>query len=231
MGGVLVSPEEHATNIEGLYAAGEVAGGLHGANRLGGNSLAEILIFGKRAGRAAADRSINLLKQIRSKDVIDKAHDSINAFLKPGDIVARPLQRSVRDAMWEFCGVVRDEELLNKGISKINEIKESTKQLDVRPDSEGFEDLMLAFDLQGTLASAEATILSAIERKESRGAHQRSDFKETNNKEFLVNFETHWDDNQKAVITKHDVNPLSSELKKAIDDTSEISDFSGKLLE
>jgi len=231
MGGVLVSPEEHATNIEGLYAAGEVAGGLHGANRLGGNSLAEILIFGKRAGRAAADRSINLLKQIRSKAVIDRAHDGINAFLKTGDIVARPLQRSVRDAMWECCGVVRDEKLLQKGMSKINEIREATKELDVRPDSEGFEDLMLAFDLEGSLASAEATILSAIERKESRGAHQRSDYKATNNKEFLVNFEVHWDANRKAIVTKHKVNPLSPELKKAIDDTSEIADFSGKLLE
>jgi succinate dehydrogenase / fumarate reductase flavoprotein subunit len=231
MGGVLVSPEEHVTNIEGLYAAGEVAGGLHGANRLGGNSLAEILIFGKRAGRAAADRSINLMKQIRSKKVIDQAHDSINAFLKNGDIVARPLQRSVRDMMWECCGVVRDEKLLQKGISEINNIKEATKKLDVRPDSEGYEDLMLAFDLEGTLASAEATIISAIERKESRGAHQRRDFKETNNKEFLVNYEVHWNNNREAIVTKHDVKPLSPELKKAIDDTSEIDDFSGKLLE
>jgi len=231
MGGVLVSPEEHATNIEGLYAAGEVAGGLHGANRLGGNSLAEILIFGKRAGSAAANRSINLQTQIRSKDVINQAHDSINAFIKNGDNVARPLQRSIRDTMWECCGVVRDEKLLQKGVSEINEIKEATTKLDVRPDSEGFEDLMLAFDLEGSLASAEATILSALERKESRGAHQRRDYTATNNKEYLVNFEVHWDANRKAIVTKHDVNPLSPELKKVIDDTSDISDFSGKLLE
>lgn len=231
MGGVLVSPEEHATNIEGLYAAGEVAGGLHGANRLGGNSLAEILIFGKRAGRAAADRSINLLKQIRSKAVIDQAHDSINAYLKHGDIMARPLQRKVRDTMWECCGVVRDGDLLQKGITQINEIREATKKLDVRPDSEGYEDLMLAFDLEGTLASAEATILPAMERKESRGAHQRRDFPETNDKDFLVNFEVHWDDNRNVILKKHKVKPLSPELQKAIDDTTEISDFSGKLLE
>jgi succinate dehydrogenase / fumarate reductase flavoprotein subunit len=171
------------------------------------------------------------MKQIRSKKVIDQAHDSINAFLKNGDIVARPLQRSVRDMMWECCGVVRDEKLLQKGISEINNIKEATKKLDVRPDSEGYEDLMLAFDLEGTLASAEATIISAIERKESRGAHQRRDFKETNNKEFLVNYEVHWNNNREAIVTKHDVKPLSPELKKAIDDTSEIDDFSGKLLE
>ncbi len=231
MGGVKVSPDEHSTGIEGLYAAGEVAGGLHGANRLGGNSLAEILIFGKRAGHAAANHSINLTNQIRSNDCINKAHDKINSFLKTGDLVARPLQRELRNIMWKNCGVMRNETLLKEGVQQIKSIKESLSKLDVRPDSEGFQDLMLAFDLEGSIASAEVTILSAIERKESRGAHQRKDYQDTNDKDYLNNFTATWDANQEAVISKEEVIPMSDELKKVISDTSEISDWSGKLLE
>jgi succinate dehydrogenase / fumarate reductase flavoprotein subunit len=231
MGGVKVSPDEHSTGIEGLYAAGEVAGGLHGANRLGGNSLAEILIFGKRAGHAAANHSINLTNQIRSNDCINKAHDKINSFLKTGDLVARPLQRELRNIMWKNCGVMRNETLLKEGVQQIKSIKESLSKLDVRPDSEGFQDLMLAFDLEGSIASAEVTILSAIERKESRGAHQRKDYQDTNDKDYLNNFTATWDANQEAVISKEEVIPMSEELKKVISDTSEISDWSGKLLE
>jgi len=231
MGGVKVSPEEHSTGIEGLYAAGEVAGGLHGANRLGGNSLAEILIFGKRAGHAAAEHSIHLTNQIRSIKSIDKAHDKIDSFLKTGDLVARPLQRDLRNIMWKNCGVMREEKLLKQGIKEVRTIKESLQRLDVRPDSEGFEDLMLAFDLEGSIASAEATILSAIERKESRGSHQRKDFPETNDKEYLYNFTTTWDSNQEALVRKDEVIKMSEALKQVISDTSEISDWSGKLLE
>jgi len=231
MGGVKVSPEEHSTGIEGLYAAGEVAGGLHGANRLGGNSLAEILIFGKRAGHAAAEHSIHLTNQIRSIKNIDKAHDKIDSFLKTGDLVARPLQRDLRNIMWKNCGVMREEKLLKQGIKEVRSIKESLQRLDVRPDSEGFEDLMLAFDLEGSIASAEATILSAIERKESRGSHQRKDFPETNDKEYLYNFTTTWDSNQEALVKKDEVIKMSEALKQVISDTSEISDWSGKLLE
>jgi len=231
MGGVKVSPEEHSTCIEGLYAAGEVAGGLHGANRLGGNSLAEILIFGKRAGHAAADHSIHLSQQVRSNKSINKAHDKIDSFLKKGDLIARPLQRSLRNIMWKNCGVMREEKLLLQGIDEVRSIKESLTKLDVRPDSEGYEDLMLAFDLEGSIASAEVTILSAIERKESRGAHQRKDFPKTNDKEYLYNFTTSWDSDQEPIVKKNELIKMSKELKQVINDTSEISDWSGKLLE
>ena len=101
MGGVIVDSDTHKTNIEGLYAAGEVAGGLHGANRLGGNSLAEILIFGRRAGRSASERSKNIDVQYRSKESIKLAHDKINSFIKSGSQMARPLQRELRNNMGE----------------------------------------------------------------------------------------------------------------------------------
>lgn len=229
MGGIVVEPEDHFTGVEGLYAAGEVAGGLHGANRLGGNSLAEILIFGKRAGQYAAQRSLSLDVQYRSREVIKAANEKITSFIKPGSEVARPLQRELRNIMWEFCGVVRSEQKLNEGLRKISQLKDSVLNLDVRPDSEGFEDLALAFDLEASILSAEATVLGAIERKESRGSHQRSDFTSIN-PEFDCNFRISLDSNLKPKATRHDLMPLTDELRKCIDKTKEV-DTTGKLLE
>ena len=85
--------------------------------------------------------------QYRSKKVIKEAHDKIDSFIKNGTNVARPLQRELRNIMWENCGVVRDEQKLNEGLNKISILKDSIKNLDVRPDSEGYEDLRLAVDL------------------------------------------------------------------------------------
>lgn len=214
MGGILVRADDHFTGIEGLYAAGEVTGGLHGANRLGGNSLAEILIFGKRAGAYAAERSLNMDVQYRSREVIQKAHIKIDSFIKNGSEVARPMQRELRNIMWEHCGVVRDGEKLLQGLSKLEELEAATKNLDVRPDSEGFEDLMLAFDLEGSLLSAKATLLGAIERRESRGAHQRKDFPDTIPK-MKVNFISKLDGNNKLRITQKEIEPISEAFKKS----------------
>src|SRR3989442_10782279 len=102
MGGVVVDPDTHATNIAGLYAAGEVTGGLHGANRLGGNSLAETIISGRHAGEAAAQWAEEGEVVLRSRRVIREACDELDALVKPGNELARPLQRRLRDAMWEF---------------------------------------------------------------------------------------------------------------------------------
>ena len=230
MGGIVVTPEEHSTGIEGLYAAGEVTAGLHGANRLGGNSLAEILIFGKRAGAAASRRSKEIDVHKRSRKVIDKAHENLNSFIKNGSEVARPLQRSLRNIMWEYGGVVKNEQKLNKGLSEIENLKEAAKDLDVRPDSEGYQDLMLAFDLQASLVSSEATLLSSLSREESRGAHQRDDFKEINN-DFNVNMKVNFDNDENIILSKDNVPKLQKELKNLISKTKEIDNFEGMLLE
>jgi succinate dehydrogenase / fumarate reductase flavoprotein subunit len=109
MGGLVVDPETHATEVAGLYAAGEVTGGLHGANRLGGNSLAETVIAGRRAGEAAARFAEEREAVVRSRRVIGAAMDELDGLVHPGTELARPLQRRLRDLMWERCGVVRDE--------------------------------------------------------------------------------------------------------------------------
>ncbi|MEM9667025.1 MAG: FAD-binding protein, partial [Bacteroidota bacterium] len=230
MGGLVVDPDTHSTGIEGLYAAGEVTGGLHGANRLGGNSLAEILIFGRRAGAAAAEHSLQLDVHLRSRKTIQAAHDKISSFIKGGSEVVRPLQRALRNVMWECGGVVRSEELIDKGLREIDRIEAALPHLDVRPDSEGFEDLMLAFDLEGSLMSAKATLLSAKERRESRGAHQRSDFPDTEDAQAL-NYRVNLLATGELVVSNHALEPLTHELRAAIDGTAEIENWEGRLLE
>ena len=230
MGGVIVDSDTHKTNIEGLYAAGEVASGLHGANRLGGNSLAEILIFGRRAGRSASERSKNIDVQYRSKECINLAHDKINSFIKSGSQMARPLQRELRNIMWEHCGVVRDASKLKKGLEKIDGLKKSLIELDVRPNSEGFEDLMLAFDLEGSIISASATLLSAAKRQESRGAHQRTDYKEIDNS-FNLNIKVNMDSDGNLKLSEKKLDKMSEAQERAIKHTKQINNFSGKLLE
>lgn len=228
MGGVVVNAETHATAVTGLYAAGEVTSRLHGANRLGGNSLAETVVFGRIAGEQAAHYSQNLTHQPRNNSLIQAAHAEIDALIKPGAEMARPLQRHLRNAMWLHCGVVRSEAGLYTGLDELNQIRAATANLDVRPSSEGYQDLALAFDLQASLESAEATLRCAIERRETRGAHNRSDYPDLDpamTKNFIVVF----DEDGKQVIESRDVAPLPAELVGWIDD-KEI-EVEGRLLE
>jgi succinate dehydrogenase flavoprotein subunit len=176
MGGIVVHPETHATDIRGLYAAGECVGGLHGANRLGGNSLGEALIAGRRAGQAAAAFALEGEHFTRSRRAIDDGHADLDALTRPGIELARPIQRRLRDLMWEECGVVRSEIGLVEGLREVASLREAAANVDVRPDAEGWTDLAHALDLRAGLSVAEATLRCAIERRETRGAQIRADF-------------------------------------------------------
>jgi succinate dehydrogenase / fumarate reductase flavoprotein subunit len=179
MGGVRVDPATHATDVAGLFAVGECAAGVHGANRLGGNSLSECLVFGRVVGEEAARWSADLDVQVRDRVVIDEAREEVDAMLaRRGDEFARPLQRALRDLMSEHCGVVRSEEGLRAGLAGLATIGERTRALEVRPDIAGYTDLAHAFDLHGSLLAAQATLECALERRETRGAHNRVDFPE-----------------------------------------------------
>jgi succinate dehydrogenase / fumarate reductase flavoprotein subunit len=176
MGGIVVDPETHVTEVDGLYAAGECVGGLHGANRLGGNSLSEALIAGRRAGEAASARALEGETFTRSRRAIGDALEELDGLIRPGSELARPLQRKLRDLMWERCGVVRSEAGLREALVELGGLREAADRVDVRPGSEGWTDLAQALDLRSGLVAAEATLICAIERRETRGAHVRADF-------------------------------------------------------
>ena len=179
MGGVRVDGETHMTDVAGLFAVGECAAGVHGANRLGGNSLAECLVFGRIVGAEAGRASAELDVQVRDRAAIDEAREEVDAMLsRRGEEFARSLQRALRDLMSEHCGVVRSEEGLSRGLHLLEELRERTSALEVRPDIAGYADLTHAFDLHGSLLAGRATLECALERRETRGAHNRGDFPE-----------------------------------------------------
>jgi succinate dehydrogenase flavoprotein subunit len=222
MGGVVVDPETHATDVAGLYAAGEVTAGLHGANRLGGNSLAETVVFGRRAGEAAAGYSASRDVQLRARQVVDAVGEELTSFIRHGREFARPLQRALRDAMWETCGVVRDQAGLRRGLERVAELRELAREVDVRPTAEGYADLAHALDLRASLAAAEATLLGALARNESRGAHQRRDYPELD-PELQVNLQSRLDGDRHMTIAAQPVPPVPSELKAWADATQDLS--------
>lgn len=177
MGGVWVRPTDHGTDVDGLYAIGEASSGLHGANRLGGNSLIELLVFGRIVGQAAAHYSAQLAAQHRSQRAVAQARHEIDDLLAAdGRENVRALQRAVRDLMTEHAAVVRDEDGLTSGLAELDAIEERMTDIGVHPDIAGFQDLAHAFDLKSAALAARATLESALERRETRGCHNRSDY-------------------------------------------------------
>lgn len=177
MGGVWVRPEDHSTDVDGLYAIGEASSGLHGANRLGGNSLIELMVYGRIVGHAAASYSASLSEQRRSNGATDDARAEVDSLLAAdGAENVRALQRAIRNTMTEHAGVVRDEAGLTAGLDDIAAIDERTDDIGIHPDIAGFQDLAHAFDLKASLMAARATLESSRERRETRGCHNRSDY-------------------------------------------------------
>ena len=177
MGGVWVRPEDHSTDVRGLYVIGEAASGLHGANRLGGNSLIELLVYGRLTGQAAAAYSAGLGAQRRSADAVARARTSIDTLLAAdGTLNVRALQRRLRDLMTEHAGVVRDEAGLDAGLDGVASLEDQMTYIGVHPDIAGFQDLAHVFDLKSALLAARATLECAVERRETRGCHNRADY-------------------------------------------------------
>ena len=223
MGGVWVRPEDHSTDVDGLYAIGEASSGLHGANRLGGNSLIELLVFGRLVGQAAADYSANLSAQTRSADAIAQARGEVDRLLSAdGHENVRALQRAIRDMMTECAGVVRSEEGLQEGLARLDEIEARMENVGIHPDIAGFQDLAHAYDLKSSALAARATLEAALERRETRGCHNRSDYPEMD-PTMQVNLV--WSPD--SGVTREEIAPIPNEIRELIRDVSQ----EGKLVE
>ena len=223
MGGVWVNSEDHSTEVAGLYAIGEASSGLHGANRLGGNSLIELLVFGRIVGRAAAEYSANLPAQSRSAAAVAAARTRIEQLLAAdGQENVRALQRAIRDLMTEHAGVVRDEQGLQAGLAKLAEIEQRIGKLGIHPDIAGYQDLAHAFDLLSSALSARATLEAALERRETRGCHNRSDYPHMD-PQLQVNLV--WSPTEG--ITREAIAPIPQEIRQLIREVS----TAGKLVE
>ena len=167
MGGVWVDPVDHSTDVEGLWAIGEASSGLHGANRLGGNSLIELLVFGRIVGRSAVAYSDGLEAQVRSHAAVDEARAEISALLaSEGTENVRALQREVRNLMTEHAGVVRDEAGLLAGLEKLGSVEARMKDVGT-PGHAGFAAFPHAFD-RGLGACRPGHARVCVERRDPR---------------------------------------------------------------
>jgi succinate dehydrogenase / fumarate reductase flavoprotein subunit len=230
MGGLVVDPETHATDVDGLFAAGECAAGLHGANRLGGNSLTETVVYGRRAGESAARAAQSSDVGLHPRAAIRSACDELDSLVRRGRELSRVAQRELRNLMWEHCGVVRDDSSLRAGLGRLDGVRSVLDQIDVRPSEEGWADLAQVLDLRAGIPLAEATIRGALVRTETRGCHNRSDYPDID-ESLRVNFRSRLDaDGTLSEFTPCEVAPVPSELVPRLDEAWDVN-FAGRLLE
>ncbi|MET0903245.1 MAG: FAD-binding protein [Acidimicrobiales bacterium] len=228
MGGIVVDPETHATDVGGLFAAGECTGGLHGANRLGGNSLTETVVYGRRAGEAAVAFGFAGDVSMRPGAVIRTAAEELDALVRPGSELGRQLQRNLRDLLWEHCGVVRDRDGLDEGLARLADLRTAIPDVDVRFSAEGWADLAHVLDLRAGTVLAEATLRAALARRETRGCHNRRDHPDLDSA-FLTSFRARLVDDA-LTLWDEPVPPPPGELQPWVDEATDF-DWSDRLLE
>ncbi|MCX6457647.1 MAG: fumarate reductase/succinate dehydrogenase flavoprotein subunit, partial [Actinobacteria bacterium] len=179
MGGIQVDPDTGAaTGVTGLFAAGEVAGGMHGSNRLGGNSLSDLLVFGRRAGVGASAyvKSLSAKPKV-SEQVIEKA---LNSALAPfnGNSGENPytVHQELQQVMNDLVGIIRDGSEMREAITKLEGLKKRAKNVTVQGERQFNPGWHLSLDLENMLLVSESIAKSALVREESRGGHTRNDF-------------------------------------------------------
>ncbi len=177
MGGVRVDADTAASTVPGLFAAGECAGGMHGANRLGGNSLSDLLVFGRRAGAGAAEYAKGVsMPSLNTDEVEAVAADMMSHFERDGGENPYALHRELQETMQSLVGIIRTGHELEQALEKIRELKRRAKQTSVEGNCQYNPGWHLAMDLRSLLFVSEAITLAALARKESRGAHTREDY-------------------------------------------------------
>jgi succinate dehydrogenase / fumarate reductase flavoprotein subunit len=178
MGGVEVDPETQAATVDGLYAAGEASGGMHGSNRLGGNSLSDLLVFGKRAGEAAADYASKLGRRpaAGASEVNAAIVEALRPFEPNGSENAYTVQQELQDVMFSLVGIIRTAEEMQQALDEIEKFKARAKQVTVEGGRAYNPGWHVALDINAMLTVSEACARAALERKESRGGHTRDDY-------------------------------------------------------
>ena len=211
--------ETAASSVPGLFAAGEVAGGLHGANRLGGNSLSDLVVFGRRAGMGAA----NYAKGKDGFATVDNEfiETTINAMMQPfenenGDN-PYAIHKELQDSMQSLAGIIRTESELIEMLNVITGLKEKMKKVTVEGNRWFNPGWHLALDLGFMITNAECLVRAAIERKESRGGHTRDDYPETSPELSKVNFILK-QINDEIQVESRPLEVMPEELKKLFED-------------
>jgi succinate dehydrogenase / fumarate reductase flavoprotein subunit len=180
MGGVHVDPDTQMSRVPGLFAAGECAAGINGANRLGGNSLSDLLVFGKRAGEFAAkvakENSLGKIDPPQAEQIESVAREALAPFGRSSSESPYQVQKDLQDTMQDLVGIVRNESEMREALEKINGFERRAETATVAGNREYNPGWHTALDLKNLLTVSEAITRSALERKESRGAQFRDDY-------------------------------------------------------
>jgi succinate dehydrogenase / fumarate reductase flavoprotein subunit len=171
--------------VSGLYAVGEVSGGMHGSNRLGGNSLSDLLVFGKRAGEAAAAHAAAGGRPAVSEDDVKTAQASAVApFEVEGGENPYTIQHDLQTAMNDLVGIIRTAPELEESLRELERFKERASRMVVEGNRQYNPGWHLALDLRNMLLVSECIAKAALTREESRGGHTRDDFPKTDNEKW-----------------------------------------------
>ncbi len=214
MGGIRVNADTAESTVPGLFAAGESAGGMHGANRLGGNSLSDLLVFGRRAGIGATEAAQKLPGMPKlDMDEVDRAREEALAYFdNPGAENPYTIQKELQETMHNLVGIIRNEPELNQALSDIEKYVERSKHTSVEGHRQYNPGWHLAMDLKSMLTISEACTKAASVRKESRGGHTRDDYPETTADWGKVNVIIRQGNDGEMIVTPEPLPEMPAEL-------------------
>jgi fumarate reductase (CoM/CoB) subunit A len=187
MGGVRID-EECKTTMSGLFSAGENAAGVHGANRISGNALAETQVFGARSGKYAAEYALERKEEIKlNRDKIREEKKRMERFLKKeGTISIYEFRKRIKEVMWKYVAIIRRKEDLEKAVRELNLLREKLSKIKISSGSKCYnQEWIECLEAENMLDTATMVAKSALLREESRGAHYREDYPDGNDKKWL----------------------------------------------
>jgi succinate dehydrogenase / fumarate reductase flavoprotein subunit len=220
MGGLRVDPDTQETNIKGIFAAGEVGAGLHGANRLGGNSLSDLLVFGKLAGEHAAKHAKNSSGEIKIADATLKKVVAETLAPFDEDRTENPYQihDELKTIMGENVGIIKNEESLKTGLQKLDEMYARAKKAGASPGRKYNPSWHQVLDLENMIVTGKLLATAALARKESRGGHSRTDFPASDPNLVSKNYILRVTETGSIDVTEVDTTPVPEDLLKIIEE-------------
>jgi succinate dehydrogenase / fumarate reductase flavoprotein subunit len=219
MGGVRVDADTQMSTVPGLFAAGECGGGLHGANRLGGNSLSDLLVFGKRAGEfAAAYAREHAAGKVPANQIEETARWALEFFSRSGGEAPYQLQSELQDMMQDLVGIVRREDEMLRALEGLAKLSERAKKVAVAGNREYNPGWHTALDLASLLIVSEATTRASLARKESRGAQFREDFPAKSEVFGKVHIIVRKGADGRMQVCQEPIRDMTSELKQVIEE-------------
>jgi succinate dehydrogenase / fumarate reductase, flavoprotein subunit len=219
MGGVRVDPDSQMSDVPGLFAAGECGAGLHGANRLGGNSLSDLLVFGRRAGQyAALYANENSLGAVNPDEVALAEKHALAPFERDNGEGPYAVQYALQDMMQDLVGIVRQEKEMSQALDLIQQLKVRAERVGVTGNREYNPGWHTAIDLNNLLTVSEMVAKAALERQESRGAHFRDDYPSKDNNFGSFNIVIRKNPRGEMQIMREPIPPMPLELKQIIEE-------------